>query len=116
MIIEHRNTLTPTDLKRKDGFARVKVAIQDDPSQVFIVRSPREEEEIVLMSVENAERLMALEERFNRFVDSSVFHEFERRQALAPETYALQDVPDVDLDEDDVYVPIAVQEAEGTLR
>lgn len=116
MIIEHRNTLTPTELKRKDGFARVKVAIQDDPSQVFVVRSSREEEEIVLMSVENAERLMALEERFNKFVDASVFHEFERRQSLALESYELQDVPDVDFDEDDVYVPIAVQEAEGTLR
>ncbi|WP_269318451.1 hypothetical protein [Exiguobacterium sp. KJ 601] len=116
MIIEHRNTLTPTDLKRKDGFTRVKVAIQNDPSQVFVVRSPREEEEIVLMSVANAERLMALEERFNRFIDASVFHEFERRQELGLQSHALKDVPGVDLDEDDVYIPLALQKEEGDPR
>lgn len=116
MIIEHRNTLTPTDLKRKDGFTRVKVAIQDDPSQIFVVRSPREEEEVALMSVENAERLMAIEKRFNKFIDAAVFHEFERRQELGAESYALSDVPDIELDEDDIYTPIAVLEEEGVLR
>lgn len=116
MKIEHRNTYTPTEVI-KGGLSKIQAAIKQDSNEVFIIRSSRTEEEMAIISVEQAEILFDLRDQMDRIIDEITLNEFyERRDKEGGfDSVEIQVDPSVVLSDDEKYIPRKKRRKEGAL-
>lgn len=106
MKIEHRNIFTPTDIIKHGGLKQVQESIKRNFEEVFVVRSSRNEEEIAIMSVAQAEQLFDLKEVVDELIDEMVLNEFHERKQKDGGLVAIEIPidPSVTLSDDERYV------------
>lgn len=114
MRIDHRNILTPTELA-KGGIAKVMDSIKKNALDIFVVKSARVEEEMAIMSIERAERLLYLEEIIDKVIDAEILREFEERKSFGFEPVEFEPDPTIQLSEEERYVPRRKRQKEGVL-
>lgn len=114
MKIDHRNTFTPTEII-KGGLRKVTEAIKKDSSEVFIIRSARAEEEMAIMSVEQAEQLLHIQKTFDDIIDQEILSEFHARKEKGFEAIEIEVDPNIVLTDEERYVPRRKRHKAGAL-
>lgn len=116
MKIDHRNTLTPTEII-KGGLKQVQKAIKQNSEEVFVVRSSRSDEEMAIMSVTQAEQLFDLQEVMDLLVDEIVLDEFYARKEKSGgfDVIEIPLDPSIVLSKEERYVPRSKRQKAGAL-